>query len=131
MTHTIHNDDDFDRQVCEHFNPVSQSCEHCNKNKTMNREQLETFKSNGGCSCSKDDCWYCGAIGDFKYLWTVAQAERGIYANQLERALEIGNALVECAQDSECSRDWATLLQKLIIEVQGVVKPKQIEENAC
>jgi hypothetical protein len=84
----------------------------------MNRVELEKFKLSGPCTCGSADCWYCSAVGDFKFLWAVANAERGLYANQLQRALEIASALSEYVNCSESSLDWCDMLSKLVAEVE-------------
>jgi len=93
----------------------------------MNREELENLRNKGPCSCNQPDCWYCAAIGDFKFQWVLAKGERDIYANQLERALAIAGALAEYKNDPELAETWGVMLDNLVSEVQG--KPKQLEEN--
>ena len=113
-------EDECSRTVCEHFVPMELECSDCdNRYKTMNREELENFKNKGPCSCNSEDCWYCTAIGDFKFQWVIARAERNIYANQLERSLEIAQALSEHAVIAEGSFDWREVLKRLISEVKG------------
>lgn len=122
--------DGFDREVCEHFNPLAQYCPKCdNDNKNMNKEELDNLRNKGPCACDSPDCWYCAAIGDFKFQWVLAKAERDIYANQLERALAIADALSEYGNDPALAEDWRKMLANLVCEVKG--KPKQTEENVC
>ena len=94
----------------------------------MNREELENFKNRGPCSCGNTDCSYCSAIGDFKFMWAIAKAERDIYANQLQRALEIADALTDYMCDSLDAVAWRAMLSNLVSEVEG--KPKPSEEHA-
>lgn len=91
----------------------------------MNKEELENFKGKGPCVCEATDCWYCSAIGDFKFQWAVAKSERDILANQLERAIEIGGALTTHTYRTEEAFEWNQLFDRLVSEVRG--KPKQIE----
>jgi len=94
----------------------------------MNREELENLRNKGPCVCAAPDCWYCSAIGDFKFQWALAKAERDIFANQLQRALETAAALAEYADDPEKLGDWRIMLEHLVSEVHW--KHKQPEENA-
>lgn len=94
----------------------------------MNREALENFRNQGPCSCGSSDCWYCSAIGDFKFLWAIAKAERDIYVNQLQRALEIADALTDYMCNSDDAIAWRSMLANLVCEVEA--KPKPPTENA-
>ena len=94
----------------------------------MNREELENFKNRGPCACGNPDCSYCSAIGDFKFMWAVAKAERDIYVNQLQRALEIADALTDYTCNADDAADWKEMLGNLVAEVEG--KPKPSKEHA-
>jgi len=61
-------------------------------------------------------------------MWAVAKAERDIYVNQLQRALEIADALTDYTCNADDAADWKEMLGNLVAEVEG--KPKPSKEHA-